>query len=480
MIQTRYKSRLAQTSLKLLDVGVAVSLLISLRERHIFGRTVDLETFQRISFTSWHLGAVLMLMMLWYACLSASGLYNFRTTMGWGGRLARIFTAGAIGAGVTGLGAQLVGLTGVSGSVPFLYWGTITGYLIVSRAIIFGALNLIRRQGRNIRFILVIGWRDRLRPIIERLNRAELGYHFLGYLNDETHGSIKMDGWELARLGDLDDLAGYISRNPVDELLLALPVSTHYSDILRTINIGATQGVTIRMMTDLFDIPANMTYAVERFDSQAFITYTTDPRSELQYDVKRAVDCAAALGALILLSPVLLVISAAVFFSDGWPIFFVQERIGLNKRRFKMFKFRTMVKDAEALQAKLEAKNEANGAVFKISHDPRVTALGRFLRKTSLDELPQFINVLLGQMSLVGPRPLPLRDFERFYNDAHRRRFSVKPGLTGLWQVSGRSDVDFEEWMKLDLYYVDNWSYLIDLRILIQTVRVVLLGRGAY
>jgi lipopolysaccharide/colanic/teichoic acid biosynthesis glycosyltransferase len=161
------------------------------------------------------------------------------------------------------------------------------------------------------------------------------------------------------------------------------------------------------------------------------------------------------------------------------PVIFAQERFGFNKRRFRMFKFRTMITDAEALQSTLEDRNEAAGPVFKIKDDPRVTRIGKFLRKTSLDELPQLWNVLRGDMSLVGPRPLPLRDVHRFSESWLMRRFSVRPGVTGLWQVSGRSDLTFSRWVALDLQYIDRWSLGLDLKILAMTVPAVLKGRGA-
>ena len=170
--------------------------------------------------------------------------------------------------------------------------------------------------------------------------------------------------------------------------------------------------------------------------------------------------------ALAALSPVFLVIAAAIKLSSPGPILFIQERFGLNKRRFRMYKFRTMVVDAEARQTALEGLNEAQGPVFKIKHDPRITPLGRFLRKTSLDELPQLLNVLKGEMSLVGPRPLPNRDVTRFNESWLMRRFSVKPGLTCLWQINGRSNTDFDTWIALDLKYIDEWSFLLDFKIL--------------
>src|SRR4029079_9257848 len=161
-------------------------------------------------------------------------------------------------------------------------------------------------------------------------------------------------------------------------------------------------------------------------------------------------------------------------------VIFAQTRVGLNRRRFRMFKFRTMIVDAEANQAALEHMNQADGPVFKIADDPRTTRLARSLRRTSLDELPQLLNVLLGDMSLVGPRPLPLYEVEHFQNTAQRRRLSVKPGLTCLWQISGRNQVkDFQDWVRLDLDYIDRWSLGLDFKILLRTVPAVLLGFGA-
>ena len=195
--------------------------------------------------------------------------------------------------------------------------------------------------------------------------------------------------------------------------------------------------------------------------------------------IKRGIDILASLCALILLAPVMVLTAVAIKLTSPGPIIFAQERFCLQKRRFNMYKFRTMVENAGELQAALEAKNEANGPVFKIRNDPRITPLGKFLRKTSLDELPQLWNVLRGEMSLVGPRPLPTRDVSRFDETWLMRRFSVRPGLTCLWQVGGRSGVDFDRWIELDLNYIDNWSLWLDLRILLQTVPAVLKGEGA-
>lgn len=201
-------------------------------------------------------------------------------------------------------------------------------------------------------------------------------------------------------------------------------------------------------------------------------------KPSLALAVKQLADTLGTALGLVLVSPILLVVAALIAIQDGRPIFFSQERVGYNGRRFRMHKFRTMVKDAEARKAALLSKNEAGGPVFKLTNDPRITPLGAFLRRSSIDELPQLFNVLTGDMSLIGPRPLPVAEQQQIHG-ASRRRLAMKPGITGLWQVSGRSDITFEEWMKLDLQYVDEWSLGLDLRILAKTVPTVLFWKGA-
>jgi lipopolysaccharide/colanic/teichoic acid biosynthesis glycosyltransferase len=198
------------------------------------------------------------------------------------------------------------------------------------------------------------------------------------------------------------------------------------------------------------------------------------------YLLKRTFDRLAAAALIVLLAPLFLAIALAIRLTMGSPILFRQARVGFGRRVFTCYKFRTMGVDAESRMRDLEALNEADGPVFKIRNDPRVTPVGAFLRRTSLDELPQLFNVMLGDMSLVGPRPLPLRDVKRFDRKSLNRRFSVWPGITCTWQVSGRSEMTFQDWIALDLEYVDTWSFSNDLRILARTVGAVFRGRGAY
>jgi len=195
--------------------------------------------------------------------------------------------------------------------------------------------------------------------------------------------------------------------------------------------------------------------------------------------IKRILDITVSSILLAICAPLLILTAILIRLTSPGPILFTQNRLGFNKRRFKIYKFRTMVADAEQKIRQIEHLNEASGPVFKIKNDPRITPIGKFLRKTSIDELPQLFNVLKGDMSLVGPRPLPVRDYEGFDKDWQRRRFSVRPGITCLWQINGRSSIPFEKWMQLDLQYIDGWSLWLDFEILLKTIPAVLKGSGA-
>jgi lipopolysaccharide/colanic/teichoic acid biosynthesis glycosyltransferase len=262
----------------------------------------------------------------------------------------------------------------------------------------------------------------------------------------------------------------------VDEVLFFPP---YHRPEERTAELETCEdlGVSAHFLVELGQVSRARPRLAERF---AHPTVTFDPaeRSQASLAIKHALDPILALAVLAVTWPVLLAAAAAIVLTDGFPVFFVQERAGLQGRPFRMVKLRTMRRGAETRRAELEAHNEMSGPVFKIAEDPRVTPVGAFLRRASIDELPQLFNVLGGTMSLVGPRPLPLGEQQRIRGVA-RRRLSMKPGITCLWQVSGRSDVDFEDWMLLDLRYVDAWSLWLDVTILLRTIPAVLFRRGA-
>jgi exopolysaccharide biosynthesis polyprenyl glycosylphosphotransferase len=264
----------------------------------------------------------------------------------------------------------------------------------------------------------------------------------------------------------------------VDEVMICLPLRSQYETVARLITEATEMGLIVRMPADFFEL--KLAHAeVEHLDKIPIVTLAEPAPSSLGLVVKRALDMAGAGLALVLSAPLFLFIAIAIKLESPGPVFFGQERVGLRRRKFRMWKFRSMVRDAEAQLPAFEKLNEVKGAAFKIRNDPRVTRVGRNLRKLSLDELPQLVNVLVGEMSLVGPRPLPLRDVERIPNGWQLRRFSMKPGITCLWQINGRHDINFDHWMELDLQYIDNWSPGLDLEIMMKTLPAVLRGTGA-
>ena len=254
---------------------------------------------------------------------------------------------------------------------------------------------------------------------------------------------------------------------------------TYFEQVEKVIELCELEGVEVWLLADFFKTRISQT-SVDDFLGRPTVVFRSAPEASWQGMAKQLLDFVGALVLLLLLSPLLLLAALAVKLTSTGPVFFRQQRSGLNGRPFTMLKFRTMVTDAEQLKAELASFNEMDGPVFKVTNDPRVTALGRVLRKWSVDELPQLWNVLRFEMSLVGPRPLPVDEIRRIHDPAHRRRLSVKPGLTCLWQISGRNDVaSFKEWVRLDLEYIDNWSLWLDLKILLKTIPVVLTGAGA-
>ncbi|MEK7794968.1 MAG: exopolysaccharide biosynthesis polyprenyl glycosylphosphotransferase, partial [Candidatus Hydrogenedentota bacterium] len=268
-----------------------------------------------------------------------------------------------------------------------------------------------------------------------------------------------------------------IGSHRVGEVYVTLPIRTYYSDIETISNACAARRIPLRLVAELFPLKV-ASNELMYVDDVALLSLSAVPEERIRLAMKRAIDFLASTLLLLVLFVPLFIVALLIKADSRGPIFFAQERVGQNRRRFSMLKFRSMVVDAEARRAGLDALNEADGPVFKIRNDPRITRVGRFIRKYSVDEFPQLINVWLGQMSLVGPRP-PLASEVEKYSWDQRRRLSVKPGMTGLWQVSGRSNVGFEEWVALDLQYIDTWSVWSDFKILLKTFGAVVRGRGA-
>jgi exopolysaccharide biosynthesis polyprenyl glycosylphosphotransferase len=318
------------------------------------------------------------------------------------------------------------------------------------------------------------------RPAVKAWREIRTRYHFtvklLGFVDDRPTDEMAPDVAE-RYLGTIDQLDELLLRNVVDELLIALPMKSCYHDIQRAIDIAAKVGVKVVCMQDMYTTGLKQSSVQNSELFNELVPHHEDYMTKQA--IKRLVDVFGALFGLIVLSPLLLLVAIAVKLSSEGPVLFAQQRYGYRRRLFKIYKFRSMVKDAPAMMAQLEEQNEAAGPIFKIRNDPRVTRVGRFLRLSSLDELPQLWNVLVGQMSLVGPRPMSVRDVLLFNEATLMRRFTVKPGITGLWQVSGRSSVGFDQWIKFDFSYIDDWSLTLDFQILAKTVSVVVKRTGA-
>jgi exopolysaccharide biosynthesis polyprenyl glycosylphosphotransferase len=420
-----------------------------------------------------------LMVLLWSAILSQLGLYRsyiYRQRT----REARDVVIGMLGC--TGallilhelLSIQLIGLEFLS-----LFWVSATSVALTGRLLLRLALRQSRRDGRNVRHVLIVGSNPRAIQLARRIEAVpELGYQVLGFVDRPWSGAGALSSAGYTMVSGFDDFPDYIARHVVDEVMLCLPFKSLYESSSQIVAQCEEQGITARLVSDLLTPRVGRSH-VERFEDTLVLTIHTGGMRGWAMSVKRAIDLSISAAALIMLAPIMLAIALLIRARSPGPVFFIQERMGLNKRRFRLYKFRTMVPDAEKELAKIEHLNEVSGPVFKIRNDPRITPVGRFLRRTSLDELPQLINVLKGDISLVGPRPLPVRDYESFNTAWHRRRFSVKPGITCLWQVMGRSSIPFERWMELDMQYIDQWSLLLDLQILLKTIPAVVKGSGA-
>ena len=358
------------------------------------------------------------------------------------------------------------------------FWGISSFILITSRIIIHVILKKARLRGLNTRQMVIIGTGERAQKFAKRiLQSPELGYRIVGFVDNQWKGleQFSRNGWKL--LTDLNGFQELLKREVIDEVVISLPVKSYYDKIDTIIKFCEEQGIIIRFLSDLFDLEIAKSY-IDHLDGIPVLTLHSAPVDQWRLLAKRGIDVALSSILLTLLLPFFMVVALLIKIDSRGPVFFIQERVGLNKRRFKLVKFRTMVKGAEKFKKSIEELNEVSGPVFKIRNDPRVTGIGKWLRRTSIDELPQLINVLKGEMSLVGPRPPIPSEVEQYEREA-RRRLSMKPGITCLWQIKGRSNIPFEEWMELDKEYIDNWSLWLDLKILAKTIPAVIRGSGA-
>jgi exopolysaccharide biosynthesis polyprenyl glycosylphosphotransferase len=467
-------------SFKAVDLTVMVGSFIVAAGTLVLGS--DWYSLQRLFEVRLKLSNLLLfivLMATWHVILSAFGLYRSRRLSSTRAEIVDIVKATSLGStAVLGV-ASLISIDLVTSRFLVAFWVLSTAATTLARLTLRVILQRIRVRGRNLRNLLIVGTNVRALRFAEVVeNKPTLGYQIKGFVDEDWNGLPQFLRTGRERVARLDEFGHYLREEVVDEVVIALPVSSYYAQFTQILRACEEQGILVHMLPGFFEVKyARLT--LEVLEDQPVITLRTGAMEGWPLVVKRMLDLTVALLLLVLLMPLFIIVALLIKLTSPGPILFVQERVGLNKRPFRFLKFRTMVQEAESQQRALEELNEVSGPVFKIRHDPRITPFGAVLRRTSVDELPQLINVLLGDMSLVGPRPLPVRDYQGFDADWHRRRFSVRPGMTCLWQVEGRNSVPFDRWMELDMQYIDNWSLWLDFKLLASTLPAVVTGRGA-
>ena len=350
-------------------------------------------------------------------------------------------------------------------------------FILIEKIVIFSFMHHVRKRGLNYKSLLIVGTGARAANFVKIIrNHPEWGFKIVGAIDDErgrgfeTVGGVKI-------IGGLEDIPQMLHNNAVDEVVFVVPRS-RLSFLEQSIHDCELEGVKATIAVDLFDMKLAKTFTTE-LGGIPLLTFKTTVAKEWQLLVKRLIDMTISGFGIILVSPLLLVIPALIKLTSRGPVFFKQERLGLHGRRFILYKFRTMYQGAQAELSSVYELSDMDRPDFRKKKLGWITPLGRILRKFSFDELPQLFNVVSGQMSLIGPRPTVPVEAEK-YKTWQRRRLSMKPGVTCLWQINGRNNAGFEEWMKLDLQYLDNWSLWLDFKILIKTIPVVLFGIGAY
>jgi exopolysaccharide biosynthesis polyprenyl glycosylphosphotransferase len=465
--------KVSDLALAVLAYGFAAFLLVSVEQGLSFSGFLSM----RIKLGNFLVFAAVLLS--WHLIYSACHLYESKRLTPAKEALLEELQASALASLTLLVFAVSLRITMVTLPFVVLFWAVNSLFLIGGRLLLRRGLGNVRKRGRNLRCILILGTNPRAIAFERRLRaKPEWGYRALGFVDDHWHGLSGFAGSGGRVLCGFAGLAEFLRHNVVDEVAIYLPLRSFHAFASEVAALCAQHGITVRYDSDIFGLQDPRRPA-DSFDADPYFSDYHQAADGWARIFKRVFDITASAILLILLSPVLLAAALAIRFSSDGPTLFFQDRIGTNKRRFRIWKFRTMVTNAEAVMAQLEERNEVSGPVFKIKEDPRITRVGKWLRRTSIDELPQLFNVLKGDMSLVGPRPLPVRDYQGFSEDWQRRRFSVRPGITCLWQVQGRSEIGFEQWMELDLKYLDEWSLWLDFKILAMTIPAVVKGSGA-
>ncbi len=399
---------------------------------------------------------------VWVGLLYFLGMYNSFRMKPLSDVISIVFETAFFGFVVFSSVVYVVKLHDVSRAFVFMIIFISAALFVIQKILIVMTFKHLRRRGYNTRNVLIVGTGKRAQDFVGKIKtHSEWGFKIIKMIDEDEFG----------------DMAKILHRNVVDHVVFVVP-RLWFEKIEDLIHLCETEGIPASVVVDLYELKFARAKQTD-FLGTPMLTFESAPDRVWELLMKRAFDAVSSAIGLVVLSPLFLALAVIIKATSEGPVFFRQKRCGLNGRRFTLFKFRTMVKGAEEKLAELQKFNEMNGPVFKMKSDPRVTPIGRFLRKSSLDELPQLWNVFNGEMSIVGPRP-PIPAEVDNYDNWQRRRLSMRPGITCLWQVKGRNEItDFNEWMRLDLEYIDNWSIWLDLKILFTTIPVVLIAKGA-
>lgn len=423
-------------------------------------------------------GLFYFVIFLWPVLLNINGLYPTNRLRTWKETTGILLKTSFHGLVILFAALYLFKLEQVSRLEILVFILLVSIFLAAKEWIVALYLRMLRRSGSNLRNVLIIGTVESAKDVVEKLERNSfLGLKIIGLLVSPAEAGRK-DAWGYPILGSLDDIERVLHAYPIDNVMISTYQWENYEKIENTVAHCEEEGKEIWLPAKIFRTKIAKPDADELLDLPIFI-FRTGPRFSWQVLVKIVVDRVLALTLSVLTFPIVLFAMALIKLTSPGPAIFRQKRCGSHGRTFTLYKLRTMYAGAEEELEKLVCKNIMTGPIFKVDMDPRITKVGRLLRKMSIDELPQLWNVVLGDMSLVGPRP-PIPCEVNDYKGWHRRRLSMKPGITGLLQVSGRSNiVDFDKWAQLDLEYIDNWSLWLDIKIMLKTILVVLTMQGA-
>lgn len=458
-----------QLSAFMILIQIILSLIVFLSIQLFFHETVFNQPVKSL--------LMIQILVIWYFCFQRFKLGIIFRTIAFIEMVRGYFITICIGTILFMVEIELISsFYPIESAHKYLIYFSICNFfvLIAYKYLFYNSMAYIRRRGHNTRHALIIADTNSI-PFLEAFYRSkDWGFRICAIFSSDNNLAGKYA--EVKVTNNIHELTDYIQNNAVDDIFYTISSENAEFSTNQLIKYSKAIGVTLHIMQSEYLLKMRSGKLKKNFTG-TFKTYQSTPEEYFWLKIKDSFDWLFSLLIIIAVSPIMLLIALLIKMEDGGSVFFKQERIGLNGRKFYCLKFRSMIPEAEALRAQLAGLNESDGPTFKMENDPRITRIGRFIRKTSLDELPQFFNVLKNDMSIVGPRP-PLHSEVLQYEQSQIRRLSMKPGITCIWQVWGRNSVSFKEWMQMDLKYIDNWSIWLDLKIIAATVLVVFKANG--